>query len=406
MKILAIAYACEPNRGSEPGVGWNWVRQVSKSENVEMTVITRANNQKVIENFYRKNAKDNTRFLYYDLPESILKYKSGDRGIKFFFSMWQLGVIRYIKKNHLDKDCDIVWDFNFGSLALPTFCYRLKKKFFIGPVSTKESIPESYISLMERKERVKYKIQQYMRTHLWTNPITWHAMKRASFVLTCNEMSRKYLPKGTNSVSVFHNGLDLNERVEVVDHPGRTLRMVCSGRLIKSKNIDVAIEAINQLKPKKGDLILSIYGSGAEKEHIESLIQKYHLEDFIDVCPKISQADLFEVYKNSDIFLFPSLLEISSTSVMEAMYFGVLPICLEIECMEYIFDNDAVVTIKNISFEEDSKNFATAIKEVMDNRELLVEKRKSCANIARTHFSWTQKESEIKKLLNVLEKVK
>ena len=98
MKILAIAYACEPNRGSEPGVGWNWVRQVSKSENVEMTVITRANNQKVIENFYRKNAKDNTRFLYYDLPESILKYKSGDRGIKFFFSMWQLGVIRYIKK--------------------------------------------------------------------------------------------------------------------------------------------------------------------------------------------------------------------------------------------------------------------------------------------------------------------
>ena len=26
MKILLSAYACEPNTGSEPNVGWNWAK--------------------------------------------------------------------------------------------------------------------------------------------------------------------------------------------------------------------------------------------------------------------------------------------------------------------------------------------------------------------------------------------
>ncbi|NUQ42892.1 MAG: hypothetical protein HUU32_16005 [Calditrichaceae bacterium] len=29
-KILISAYACEPDKGSEPGVGWNRVRQIAR----------------------------------------------------------------------------------------------------------------------------------------------------------------------------------------------------------------------------------------------------------------------------------------------------------------------------------------------------------------------------------------
>ncbi|WP_318780277.1 hypothetical protein [Atlanticothrix silvestris] len=34
MRILISAYACEPGQGSEPGVGWNVVREVSKYHHV------------------------------------------------------------------------------------------------------------------------------------------------------------------------------------------------------------------------------------------------------------------------------------------------------------------------------------------------------------------------------------
>ena len=31
MRILAIAYACEPDVGSEPGAGWAWSRMLARS---------------------------------------------------------------------------------------------------------------------------------------------------------------------------------------------------------------------------------------------------------------------------------------------------------------------------------------------------------------------------------------
>ncbi len=39
-KILLSAYACEPNKGSEAGIGWNWVLEIAKRGH-NVTVITR-----------------------------------------------------------------------------------------------------------------------------------------------------------------------------------------------------------------------------------------------------------------------------------------------------------------------------------------------------------------------------
>ena len=50
MNILLIAYACEPDKTSEPGVGWNFSREILNFDMVKhVTMITRANNQKNIE---------------------------------------------------------------------------------------------------------------------------------------------------------------------------------------------------------------------------------------------------------------------------------------------------------------------------------------------------------------------
>ena len=47
LRILLSAYACEPDRGSEPGVGWNWVRHLAREH--EVWVITRSNNRGIID---------------------------------------------------------------------------------------------------------------------------------------------------------------------------------------------------------------------------------------------------------------------------------------------------------------------------------------------------------------------
>ena len=64
-EVLLIAFACEPNKGSEPGVGWNWALYLSKYLNV--TVVTRANNRNVIENELKSKFYPNLSFVYYVL---------------------------------------------------------------------------------------------------------------------------------------------------------------------------------------------------------------------------------------------------------------------------------------------------------------------------------------------------
>jgi len=68
MKVLMSAYACEPNKGSEPGIGWNWVLETARLGH-EVWVLTRANNRANIETELAKLPPiKNLKFLYYDLP--------------------------------------------------------------------------------------------------------------------------------------------------------------------------------------------------------------------------------------------------------------------------------------------------------------------------------------------------
>jgi len=53
MKILLSAYSCEPFKGSEPAVGWNWALTLAKFKN-ETVVVTRKNNKHLINNYLKK----------------------------------------------------------------------------------------------------------------------------------------------------------------------------------------------------------------------------------------------------------------------------------------------------------------------------------------------------------------
>ena len=80
LKLVLSLYACEPNRGSEPGVGWAWALGMAKRH--ETYVLTRANNRAVIEaELERLNLppSETPNFIYVDLSPSICRLKK--RGI-------------------------------------------------------------------------------------------------------------------------------------------------------------------------------------------------------------------------------------------------------------------------------------------------------------------------------------
>ena len=71
MRVLVSAYACEPGKGSEPGVGWNWARMIAQDH--ETWVLTRSNNRAPIEAALAADPQPNLRFIYVAPPRWLTR---------------------------------------------------------------------------------------------------------------------------------------------------------------------------------------------------------------------------------------------------------------------------------------------------------------------------------------------
>src|SRR4051812_7572759 len=84
--ILVSAYACEPGAGSEPGIGWNWVRQFARRHDV--FVITRSNNRDGVEAALNAEQLTNVHPIYVDFPRWARFWKKGQAGIHVYYHLW------------------------------------------------------------------------------------------------------------------------------------------------------------------------------------------------------------------------------------------------------------------------------------------------------------------------------
>ncbi|MGA8406839.1 MAG: hypothetical protein WB680_06635, partial [Candidatus Acidiferrales bacterium] len=119
LKILISAYACEPGKGSEPGVGWNNVEQAARFHNV--WVMTRSNNRALIEEALAAQPMPNVHWIYLDLPRWARFWKKGQRGIHLYYSLWQILAYRKARKLHRDVGFDLAHHVTFVNYWLPTF---------------------------------------------------------------------------------------------------------------------------------------------------------------------------------------------------------------------------------------------------------------------------------------------
>jgi len=122
MKILISAYACEPGRGSEPGVGWNVVREVSRYHQV--WVLTSNCHRASIESELTRNKITNLNFVYLD-PFGLKidwssKGKWTQKWVHLHYYLWQIWAYFVGRSLPKEIDFDIVHPVPYTHLTLPT----------------------------------------------------------------------------------------------------------------------------------------------------------------------------------------------------------------------------------------------------------------------------------------------
>ena len=115
---------------------------------------------------------------------------------------------------------------------------------------------------------------------------------------------------------------------EKTSYDSASHRIVAAGRLTEQKNYTMMIDAIKMVKQEYNDVLLEIYGQG----NLENKLQEYVAERGLqnNVVLKGRSNELYNVYKDADLYVMSSDYEGMPNALAEAMACG-LP-CISTNC--------------------------------------------------------------------------
>src|SRR5215469_2694859 len=120
LRVLLSAFACEPEKGSEPEVGWQWALQMARFHDV--TVLTQSKNRAGIEKALQalKGSQPEPRFVYYDLPKWLQQLRKYPIGLRLYYVFWQKWARAAVQLLHEQNPFDLFHHVTFAAFRYPT----------------------------------------------------------------------------------------------------------------------------------------------------------------------------------------------------------------------------------------------------------------------------------------------
>ena len=160
---------------------------------------------------------------------------------------------------------------------------------------------------------------------LYKNLILKPLLKNAAKIICLTESQKEHFIKkydlNPDTIIVIHNGVGKEFYLNRNTRESKTTQLLFVGRLSIQKNIPLLLEAVKMVQSK---VELHIVGEGPDKEHILKKIDELQLKNVTLEGAKY-EKDLIQMYRQADIFLFPTNNEGMSLALLEAMAAG-LPI--------------------------------------------------------------------------------
>jgi glycosyltransferase involved in cell wall biosynthesis len=332
------AYACEPNIGSEAGVGWNWAAQAALHGH-EVHVITRSNNRGVIEEELRTRPIPRIFFHYFDLPGPLPSWKkrTGYYGLLSYYYLWQLGAWTLARRLHKAHGFDVAHHVTFVNDWMPSGVGWIRAPFIWGPVGGSTNVlPPSMREFIPRQARRYEWIRRTMQGVLrWGDPFVALTRRRADVILTFTREALEGIPARHRSKAraVVHVGIPSADLPEPTNVPGtgNAFTVVSGSRLVHWRGFDLLIEAFTRyVQETRAEARLLITGEGPFRAYLEELIRSLGVSDRVTLLGRLpTRADVYRIVESADLFALPILRDGPSASILEAMLAGRPVLCLD-----------------------------------------------------------------------------
>lgn len=402
-KIFVSAYACEPNMGTEIGVGWHWTLEMSKY--FEVWVLTRKSNQANIEKWISESpVQYDIHYIFYDLPKALRFWKKGLRGVRTYYVLWQKLTNRIVKKTMRENDIHIYHLLTYGNSLWPASSYGMKQTFIWGPTGGVDSISCDYTKYYPLKSRL---VEWVRRTMVKLLPLNMGFQKRCknADLIFCKSTSmydaidEKYQDKAMLFTDVAvepHQILSAEKK-----HPG--VKYIVVGRFDPWRGFDILIEAFGKAVQTNEEISLEIIGDGKDRVRLQQIVKKLGIENHVAFAGKIPIEKYYEKMAACDVVVNSCLKEGAVTAAFDALSFGKPLIGIETGGYTRYFKDSYSIIIPKLGRTETINNLCDAILTMSDTK-----MRKSMsqqAMQAKDEYVWENKGAKIyKEIMRVVER--
>jgi glycosyltransferase involved in cell wall biosynthesis len=404
LRILAIAYACNPTKGSEFGVGWGWAHSIAGDHDV--TVITADYNCTEI-NRYVGGCEGLTgnipRFIYvrnrpWHYSPRRIWLTIEDSFAKPFVNLAYQNWLKYAfeeARNELARSSyDLVHLITYVGWRFPGRFYQLGIPFVWGPIGGMKNTPWRLLHILGFRGALYYGARNLVNAvQLRTLQGPRRAVRAANkgVIAATSEIqeelwgrfraeSRVICEVGQPSIAAT----DLSSRDET-----EPFRICWSGMHLPGKALNLLLRAAARL-PTEFNYTIEILGDGPCNRVWRALASRLRISDRCHWHGWLARDQSLEVMRDSHVFSITSLKDLTSTVAVEAVSLGIPIVCLDHCGFADLVTEECGIKIYPGSMLQITFDFADALRTLY--RDEALRQRLSQGAIRRSHdYTWQSK---------------
>lgn len=380
INVIVNAYAISPKWGSEQGMGWHWVTSLARF--CCLDVITEEEFREDIEAALPSlpHAKNITMHYLPVTPEvRRMCWNQGDWRFYGHYRKWQMRALAKAREIMGAKHVDIIHQLNMVGFREPGYLWKIKDVPFVwGPVGGMELLPTAYLKGAGLKQHAFNLLKNTINRLQYTySPRVRSAIRRADAIVSAVKGVQDVLGRLYNKESVHINETGVQTDSRFCRKNSRSerapLKIIWVGKFDFRKQLPLAIRAVSEANLR--DFEFHICGSGSDKaiDDAISLARQSGINDCCHWHGSVANEDVKRMMAESDIMLFTSIMEATSTVVLEAISVGLPVLCFNTCGFGPIVRDFAGVTVEISDPERSVKDFASELRRLDESRELLDE---------------------------------
>jgi glycosyltransferase involved in cell wall biosynthesis len=394
MKVLLSAYACEPDHGSEDGVGWNFARQAARFH--EVWVVTLGDHRPAIERTLSEHPLPSAHFVYLDLPRWRKIRRMGWLGDHISYYAWQIAAYFVARKLHRELRFDLAHHVTLVCYWRPSFLALLPVPFVWGPVGGAESAPRAFFSSFSLRGKVNEIVRDVGRKIGEFDPIVRRTARKPKLGLaTTEETAKRMRMLGCRSVSIYSEaGLPQEEICRLSSIPfcqGGPFRLLSLGRLVHWKGFELGLRAFARVHSRLPEAEYWIIGEGPERKRLEGLARRLGVGQKVTFWGYLPRSQVLEKLAECHALAHPSLHDSGGWVCLEAMAAGRPVICLDLGGPALQVTDETGIKVPAISPDQAVSGLEQALFRLATDPALRARLGSAARQRVKDHFAWDEK---------------